>query len=726
MSLAMHAPTLDVMKVFLLVVQLLFFKPVASLSSDGWALLHFRSNIEDDPKRSLSTWSIYDEDPCSWFGVSCEGRKVISLNLGGLSLTGTLSSELGKLVDLRQLVLRRNKLTGIIPFQLGELGKLEVLDLAHNQFSGQLPEDLGNLSTLSRLYLENNNFEGAIPAELGELKNLCELIVSMNKLTGIIPGEHSNSSAISVFNDGIDLEIGICKLKYLQAADFSSNYFEGCIPSCLQHLPSASFSFNCLSQEHLLHQRPMQECTRELYSVVRRRLLQSDGVATNQTITNITEGPPLSISTGSPAPSPASVPVQGATTSTVSRASAPMSSESPVPSPEMAPSPSSGSLIPPSVSSSSATPRTLSVIGAVVGIIAICVVVAAVMWVRYRHKNSAVRPWKSSMSGELQKGFTKGVPAFSRAELEAACEDFSNIIGSSPDIVLFKGTLSNANGVEIAVTSIRKSAKSWSSNSELIFWRKVECLSQMKHHNLVNLLGYCAEEEPFIRMLVFEYVPNGTVHEHLQNKDSEHLDWETRMRIIMGVAYALDYMHHGFDSPVTHTKLDAKSVFLTEDFSPKLADFGVWKASKTHKDLKASSERSHDLSHDDLELSDRLIPHLETNIYDFGVFLLEMITGRSPHSKELGSLTEWAWSYISPTGQAACIVDPSLQSYHADELELVSRMAYDCLQSATSRAPTMRQISFTLGSSLSSIKEPPIISKSSPLLWAELQILSQD
>ncbi|KAI5060887.1 hypothetical protein GOP47_0023392 [Adiantum capillus-veneris] len=716
------------MGVFLLVaVQLLaLLSSVASLSSDGWALLHFRSNIEDDSRRALVSWSVYDEDPCSWFGVSCESGKVTSLNLDGLSLRGTLSPELGKLVDLRELVLRGNKLTGVIPFQLGELGKLEVLDLAHNQFSGQLPEDLGNLSTLSRLYLENNNLEGVIPAELGELENLCELIISVNKLTGIIPGDLSIPSANSLFNDGDDFEIGICKLKYLQVADFSSNYFEGRVPLCLQRLPSASFTLNCLSREHLPHQRPVQECSQELYSVARRRLLQSDGVVTNQTITNVTEGPPLSISTGSPAPSP-SEPVQKTTTSINSPASAPTSFDSPVPSPGMAPSPSSGSLTPPIVSSSSSSTRTSTVIGlVVVSTIVVCVAMAGVfMWLRYRRKSSAVRPWKGSMSGELHKGFTKGVPAFSRAELEAACEDFSNIIGSSPDIVLFKGTLPNADGIEIAVTSIRKSAKSWSSNSELIFWRKVECLSQMKHQNLVNLLGYCAEEEPFIRMLVFEYVPNGTVHEHLHNKDSEHLDWETRMRIIMGVANALDYMHHGFDSPVTHTKLDAKSVFLTEDFSPKVADFGVWKASKTHKDLKASSERSHDLGHDDLELSDRLIPHLETNIYEFGVFLLEMMTGRSSHSKELGSLTEWAWSSICPTGQAACIVDPSLQSYNAGELELVSRTAYDCLQSDTSRAFTMRQISLTLSSSLSSIKEP-IVPKSSPLLWAELQILSQD
>lgn len=73
----------------------------------------------------------------------------------------------------------------------------------------------------------------------------------------------------------------------------------------------------------------------------------------------------------------------------------------------------------------------------------------------------------------------------------------------------------------------------------------------------------------------------------------------------------------------------------------------------------------------------------------------------------------------------ACIVDPTLEAYNLEELEVVTRMAYDCLQPDSSKSLTMRQISFSLSSSLSSIKEP-IIPKSSPLLWAELQILSQD
>lgn len=725
----------------LLPLLLLFSDTATSLSLEGWALLHFRSNIEEDPNCALSNWNAYDKDPCSWFGVRCENGKVTSINLSGLSLKGTLAPELGHLTNLRELLLRDNDLMGVIPFQLGELEKLEVLDLAYNKLSGHLPEGLGNLSSLNKLYLENNSLEGIIPPELGELRNLYELIVSVNKLRGTIPGGLTSSTASTGFPDGNIPETGVCKLKYLQSADFSSNYFEGDLPTCLHRLPRLSFSLNCLSSEGLLHQRSIDDCSKTSIPIVRRRLLESQVTAgvpvANGTDSNNTNSSPfITSSVPSQAPiSPASSPALASPSPSPALASPGLVS-SPSPGLVLSPSPALASIPPPGPAlgspsvSSSLVPSTSPLSKGTVILVAVAsslatflVIVGVIIFLCYRHKGTAVRPWKSSMSGELQKGFAKGVPAFSRTELEAACEDFSNIIGFSPDIVLFKGTL--VNGVEIAVTSIRKSAKSWSSNSELIFWRKVESLSQMKHQNLVNLLGYCAEEEPFVRMLVFEYVPNGTVHEHLHNNESEHLDWPTRMRIIMGVAYALDYMHHGFDSPITHTKLDTKSVFLSEDYSSKVADFGVWKASKSQKDSKSSSEGTNVLGHEDLELSDRLTPHLDTNIYDFGVLLLEMVSGRRPYSKEHGSLTEWALNHLNMPGQMGHIVDPTLQSYNSEELEVVGRMAYECLQADSWRILTMRQISSCLGSSLLSVKEP-LIPRSSPLLWAELEILSQD
>lgn len=137
------------------------------------------------------------------------------------------------------------------------------------------------------------------------------------------------------------------------------------------------------------------------------------------------------------------------------------------------------------------------------------------------------------------------MPALKRSELETACEDFSNVVGSLSSGMLYKGTLSN--GVEIAVvSSVITSAPGWSKQCESQFRKKVKyglltflvetltlcihfsienvflfqisSLSKVNHKNFMSLLGYCEEEEPFTRMMVFEYAPNGTLFEHLHGK----------------------------------------------------------------------------------------------------------------------------------------------------------------------------------------------------------------
>ena len=134
-----------------------------------------------------------------------------------------------------------------------------------------------------------------------------------------------------------------------------------------------------------------------------------------------------------------------------------------------------------------------------------------------------------------------GVPSLGRTELQTACEDFINVIGSSSECIVYKGTLSS--GVEIAVVSTSAdSAKDWSDSSEEQFKNKVTCnamgtttmllvqcmltavlfqismLSKVNHKNLMNLLGYCTCDEPFTRMMVFEYAPCGSLFEQLHSE----------------------------------------------------------------------------------------------------------------------------------------------------------------------------------------------------------------
>ncbi|MED6129673.1 hypothetical protein PIB30_110235, partial [Stylosanthes scabra] len=150
------------------------------------------------------------------------------------------------------------------------------------------------------------------------------------------------------------------------------------------------------------------------------------------------------------------------------------------------------------------------IVWSTVGGFSFLVLVSAILFACFRsNKVETVKPWATGLSGQLQKAFVTGVPSLKRAELEVACEYFSNIIGSIPDGTVYKGTLSS--GVEIAVAySAVTSSKYWSKSMEAQYQKKIETLSRVNHKNFVNLIGYCEERKPFTRVMVFEYAPNGT------------------------------------------------------------------------------------------------------------------------------------------------------------------------------------------------------------------------
>ncbi|XP_024368447.1 protein MALE DISCOVERER 1 [Physcomitrium patens] len=352
-------------------------------------------------------------------------------------------------------------------------------------------------------------------------------------------------------------------------------------------------------------------------------------------------------------------------------------------------------------------------------VIVIVISISAIAYFRYKRRSTAVRPWKQGMSGQLQRVFGTEAPLLRREEVEVACEDFSNIIGSSSDNIVYKGTLSN--GTEIAATSMRVSIENWSTQKELSFRRKVEALARMRHPHLVNLVGYTSEEEPFTRILVFEYASNGTLYDHLHNKESEHLDWATRMRIIMGTAYGLSYMHHELVPPASHLNLDSNSIFLTDDYAAKVANFGVSKMSLTRSERQKNSWLApRVIGYDDSEGSDRLSPDFESNMYAFGLLLLEIISGRVQHSELTGNLVDWANEYLSDSKMVWYMVDPSLKSYNHDDLVALCKIIQLCLLSRN-RRPSMRKITNMLAEVLKMSPEA-VGPKSTALLWATLEL----
>ncbi|KAI5657366.1 hypothetical protein M9H77_26159 [Catharanthus roseus] len=682
----------------------------SSLNSEGLALLNFRARITSDPFGALVNWEPQDSDHCMWSGVKCVDDKVEILDLNGCSLEGTLAPELGDLTYLRALILSKNHFSGVIPKQFGQLAVLEVLDLRNNDLYGTIPAEIGGLLSLRRLLLCNNKFEGSIPLAIGKLDLLTEVQFDAN-LTPPVAAE------VACLNRKIVQCEWQSSVNPLRKADSFLTPIKGTIYRYFSVFPvigriesSDSYSRVTSSPVPYVHQQK-----KYVIEVSRRKLAEQ---SSNLQATPPNGGAPLdqfiyqpsSRSSGSfPAvPSP-------------KKSFPPPMPSSPgplLPPPHNASSPpeqSSAAIVQPEAPDTGNSSHTWKYIAGISGGSFFVIFSAVMIFICRSRAAKTISPWKTGLSGQLQKAFVTGVPKLNRTELETACEDFSNIIEMHDEVAVYKGTLSS--GVEIAVISTTiTSIKDWSKRAELIYRKKIDTMSRVNHKNYVNLIGYCEEDEPFVRMMVFEYAPNGTLSEHLHVKEVEHLDWNSRMRIIMGTAYCLQHMHD-LNPAVAHSNLTSKAIYLTDDYAAKIAEISFWAECLPKSTMSDENDTEHS------ELPPPEDP--ETNVYCFGLLLLELISGKVPYSEEQRTLLNWAAEYLHDKRSISYLIDPSLKSFKDNELHIICEVIQECIQPDARKRPTMKEITSKLRAVLD-ISPESATPRLSPLWWAELEILSSE
>ncbi|KAL8129880.1 hypothetical protein V2J09_019035 [Rumex salicifolius] len=654
------------------------FSLCLGLNSEGSALLRFRERVAGDPFKALSSWNGggYDADPCSWFGVQCSNGTVVAFcspadfrlsgsdkliicrNLEDLSLRGTLAPELGNLSHIKSIILRNNSFYGTVPKEILALMKLEVLDLGHNDFTGPVTFELVNNLSLVTLKIgkatdivlqSRRLLQSPSPSKL-DAKKVNKKVSASSQVPSPAPSPSRSQPSKP------------------KAEDSSPK-------SPRSPAPSPSPSQKAHSPEH--------------------------AKKTNSSSSPISSPSP-SKKVHSPAPAPAPAKMNNTTSSP---------KKAPVGGPSVlsnsSPSPSSASTANGKATKSHGVVIWLSVVS---GSLAVVLTVIAIFFCR-SSKVVTVKPWATGLSGQLQRAFVSGVPKLKRAELETACEDFSNIIGTLTDSTVYKGTLSS--GVEIAVVSSSvNSRKEWSRNLEMQFRKKVETLSKVNHKNFVNLIGYCEEEKPFTRMMVFEYAPNGTLFEHLHIKEAERLDWRMRLRIVMGLAYCLDHMHH-LSPPIPHRVLQSSSVYLSEDYAAKVSDFSFW------TEVTSGKMRSPSMQLLEASMADK-----DSNIHNFGVLLFEMITGRIPYSHD-GSVEDWVWEYLRTDELPREIIDPTLTTSQEKEIPKLFEIIKDCMHPDPQQRPTMREVAIKL-MEITGIEPDRATPRISPLWWAELEVMATE
>ncbi|XP_062227159.1 cold-responsive protein kinase 1-like isoform X2 [Phragmites australis] len=295
-------------------------------------------------------------------------------------------------------------------------------------------------------------------------------------------------------------------------------------------------------------------------------------------------------------------------------------------------------------------------------------------------------PYSHSICGIYSE---KNIRLFSYAELRSATDNFNhtNKVGRGGFGIVYKGTIRNEQEVAVKVLS----AESRQGIRE--FLTEINVISNVKHPNLVELIGCCVEGNN--RILVYEYLKNSSLDRALLGFNSEpaNFTWSIRSVICTGVASGLAYLHEEIASPIVHRDIKASNVLLDRNYIPKIGDFGLAKLfpdNITHISTRVAGTTGY--------LAPEYAWHgqltKKADIYSFGVLVLEIVSGRSSSRSLLADdkiLIEKAWE-LYEAKRLKELVDPALGDYPEDEVLRYIKVALFCIQAAAARRPSMPQV----------------------------------
>ncbi|XP_054810363.1 proline-rich receptor-like protein kinase PERK12 [Prosopis cineraria] len=302
---------------------------------------------------------------------------------------------------------------------------------------------------------------------------------------------------------------------------------------------------------------------------------------------------------------------------------------------------------------------------------------------------ASVQPLGTSESVQPMSAQT----AFSYESIVEITKGFSsqNIIGEGGFGCVYKGWL--ADGRAVAV----KKLKAGSGQGDREFKAEVEIISRVHHRHLVSLVGYCISEQQ--KILLYEFVPNGTLDHHLHGKGMLVLDWAMRVKIAIGAARGLAYLHEDCQPKIIHRDIKSANILLDDAYVAKVSDFGLARLTddaNTHVSTRVMGTFGYMAP--EYATSGKLTDR--SDVFSFGVVLLELLTGRKPvdQTQPLGeeSLVEWARPHLIhavDTGDFSKLIDARLENHYVEKevLRMIDAAAA-CVRHSALKRPRMLQV----------------------------------
>uniref|UniRef100_A0A5B6ZQ21 non-specific serine/threonine protein kinase n=1 Tax=Davidia involucrata TaxID=16924 RepID=A0A5B6ZQ21_DAVIN len=303
-------------------------------------------------------------------------------------------------------------------------------------------------------------------------------------------------------------------------------------------------------------------------------------------------------------------------------------------------------------------------------------------------QNNPFASWDSTKgSGDIPQ--LKGARCFSFEELKKFTNNFSeaNAIGSGGYGKVYRGTLPS--GQLVAV----KRAQQGSMQGGLEFKTEIELLSRVHHKNVVSLVGFCFKQAE--QMLIYEYIPNGTLKESLSGRSGIRLDWMRRLRVALGAARGLQYLHDLANPPIIHRDIKSNNILLDERLNAKVADFGLSKPMGDTGRSHVTTQVKGTMGYLDPEyyMTQQLTE--KSDVYSYGVLLLELITARSPieNGKYIVREVRQSMDKTKDLYNLHGILDPTIGlGTPLKGLEKFVDLAMRCLEESGAARPRMSEV----------------------------------
>ncbi|XP_062156473.1 LRR receptor-like serine/threonine-protein kinase IOS1 isoform X2 [Alnus glutinosa] len=318
------------------------------------------------------------------------------------------------------------------------------------------------------------------------------------------------------------------------------------------------------------------------------------------------------------------------------------------------------------------------------GLLILSMIVAAILFGLKRRRKQQVTMVETESN--IQNPSLESIQRqFTYSELQKITNNFESILGKGGFGKVYRG---NIDGIQVAVKMLSHS----SIQGFQQFQSEVKLLMRVHHRNITTLVGYCYEGT--YMGLIYEYMANGDLEQHLSGEKAKILSWEDRLRIATDAAQGLEYMHHGCKPPIIHRDVKCTNILLNENFHAKLADFGLSKFFPTDGGTHVSTRVAGTPGYLDPEyyISNWLTE--KSDVYSFGVVLLEIITSRPAieKSQERTHVSQWV-NFLLEKGDIINIVDPKLRgNFNINSAWKFVELAMACVSPTCAERPTMREV----------------------------------